>query len=133
MCKAGDIIVINNYEHNGIEIKRHSFVVIVDEADQIQGLDYDFVANVMSSFKNEKQKAWKLSNYPGNFLIEVNERTTNPDNGKEGYIKAEQLYYFNKNKIEFDVIGKVTTEKLNELIEFINSLEIDLEEIIDNL
>lgn len=132
MCKIGDIIVINNYGHEGSIIKKHSFVVIDDESDEIQGLDYDFVANVMSSFKDETQKTRKLK-YPGNFPIEISDRVTHPDNGKEGYIKAEQFYYFNKEKIEFDVIGKITDTKLNQLITFINDLEVEIEEITDNL
>ncbi|EJT6154947.1 hypothetical protein N2W29_003107 [Clostridium perfringens] len=132
MCKAGDIIIINNYNHNGETMKKHSFVVVDDESGEIQGLDYDFVANVMSSFKNEKQKAQKLK-YPGNFPVEVNDTITNPDNGKEGFIKSEQFYYFNKAKIDFMVIGQMTKKKFEELIEFINNLETDIEEIIDNL
>ena len=132
MCKARDSIVIEHYKHAGQSINKHSFVIVDDEADQIRGIDYDFVANVMSSFKDEVQKARKLK-YPGNFPIKVNERITNPDNQKEGYIKSEQFYYFKKDKIEFDVIGEITEEKFAQLIEFINNLEVELEEIIDNL
>lgn len=137
MCKVRDIIIVKNYEHNGKAVNKHSFVVIDDEADQIQGLDYDFVANVMSSFKDEEQKLRKLS-YPGNFPIGLNDRVTNPDNGKEAYIKTEQLYYFNKEKISFTVIGSLNEETYNKLIYFINNLieETDgeiIEEIVDNL
>ena len=133
MCRAGDIIVISNYKHKNIEINKHSFVVLDDEAGEIQGLDYDFVANVMSSFKNQEQKKWKLSKYPQNFKIEISDRITNPDNKKEGYIKADQFYYFSKENIEYQVIGAMTESKFRELIEFINNLEIDFEDIIDNL
>ena len=132
MCKVRDIIVVNQYEHDGEIIDKHSFVIIDNEKDEIQGLSYDFVANVISSFKNAKQKAKKLS-YPSNFPIEINDRVTNPDNGKEGFIKAEQFYYFKKDKINYDVIGEINEDKFNELIEFINNLECDIEEIIDNL
>ncbi|MGL6105751.1 hypothetical protein [Romboutsia sp.] len=132
MCKVGDIIIINNYEDNGMILNKHSFVVLDDENGEIQGLSYDMVCNVMSSFKNEEQKKKKIS-YPGNFPITSNDKQTKPDNGKEGYIKAEQLYYFKKNKIDFQVIGSMNKESLEKLIRFIENLEIDIKEIIDNL
>lgn len=71
MCKVGDIIVVNNY---------------------------DIICNVMSSFKNEEQRRKKLS-YPGNFPITHNDSAVINGNEKDGYIKAEQLYYFNKEKL----------------------------------
>lgn len=40
-CKAGDIIVVNNYMSQGRPIGRHSFVVLSTQRGQIQGLDYD--------------------------------------------------------------------------------------------
>lgn len=132
MCKVGDIIIIDNYKDNGTYINKHSFVVLDDENGEIQGLSYDMVCNVMSSFKNEKQRNKKLR-YPGNFLITSDDKVTNPDNGREGYIKAEQLYYFNKEKIEYQVIGRMNDESLEKLIRFIENLEVDIEEIIDNL
>ena len=48
MCKVGDVIVIDKYiSDDGTVLSRHSFVVIDDNADEIKGLKYDFVANVM--------------------------------------------------------------------------------------
>lgn len=132
MCKVGDIIVIKEYKRSGEDIRKHSFVVINDEGGEIQGLDYDLICNVMSSFKNEKQKAKKLK-YTGNFPISHNDTDTNPDSGKDGYIKAEQFYYFDKEKIDYVVIGNMKEEVFNALIEFIENLKIDLEVIIDNL
>lgn len=132
MCKVGDIIIINNYEDNGRILNKHSFVVLDDEDGEIQGLAYDMVCNVMSSFKDEEQKKRKLK-YPGNFVVTSNDKKTNPDNGKEGYIKAEQLYYFIKEKIDFQVIGSMNKESLEKLIRFIEGLDIDIKEIIDNL
>ena len=132
MCKIGDIIIINNYIDNGINLSRHSFVVLDDEDGKIQGLSYDMVCNVMSSFKDGNHKNRKL-NYPGNFPISSNDTHTNPNNGRDGYIKADQLYYFNKEKIDFQVIGSMNKESLEKLIKFIEELEIDIKEIIDNL
>jgi len=55
MCKIGDIIVIEKYiGEDGKMIHRHSFVVISDKEGYIEGLKYDLVTNVMSSFKNEE-------------------------------------------------------------------------------
>ena len=48
----------------------------------------------MSSFKNAKQNQWKLEYYPANFPIVFDDRFVKNNNGKEGYIKANQLYYF---------------------------------------
>lgn len=132
MCQNGDIIVINNYNHNGKNLNRHSFVVLNDEADQIQGLDYDFICNVLSSFKNEEQRKRKLS-YPGNFPIVSDDFKAIVGNDNNGYIKADQLYYFKKEKIDYLVIGKLTEDMFNLLIEFIEEELEKFEEIIENL
>lgn len=132
MCKARDIIIINSYEDNGNKLNRHSFVVLDDEGGQIRGLSYDMVCNVMSSFKDDKQKLKKLK-YIGNFPITSNDKDTNPNNGKDGYVKAEQLYYFKKDKIDYQVIGTMNEEVFNKLIKFIEELNIEIKEIIDNL
>lgn len=132
MCKVGDIIVIREYKSEGIDLKQHSFVVINDDGGKIGGLDYDLICNVMSSFKNEEQKTRKLK-YPGNFPISHNDTITNPDDGKDGYIKAEQFYYFSKENLDYIVIGNVKEDVFNALIEFINKLEIDIKIIDDNL
>lgn len=120
MCRVGDIILIKNYKHGDKNLSRHSFVVVDDEDGEIHGLEYNFVCNVMSSFKDEKQRKRKLS-YPGNFEVLNRDTITNPNDGKDGFIKAEQLYYFNKNNIEYIVIGRVTEEFLEQLFDFINS------------
>jgi len=35
MCKVGDIILVQNYKDNDIELSRHSFVIISDKAGKI--------------------------------------------------------------------------------------------------
>lgn len=132
MCQIGDIIVVNKYKHEGVEITRHSFVVIDDENGIIQGLSYDFVANMLSSFKSNKQRTKKLS-YPGNFPISHTDTTTTPDNGKDGFVKADQLYYFSKDKIDYNVIGEMKQDKFNDLVDFIRNSNFDFSDIIDNL
>lgn len=136
MCKQGDIIVINEYLDHGSVLPRHSFVVIDDEGGTVQGLSFDFIAQVMSSFKSEEQKKRKLK-YPGNFPITASDKDMNPGaNSKEGYIKAEQFYYFDKSKTKFSVIGKMTDSAFFDLLDFIESLAdkgVSIEQIIDNL
>ena len=60
MCKVGDIIVVRNYLSQGQTIKRHSFVVLSTEHGEIQGMDFDLVCNVMSSFRSEEQGRWDI-------------------------------------------------------------------------
>lgn len=131
MCKVGDIIVVRNYVSQGKTLDKHSFVVLSTDHGKIQGLDYDLVCNVMSSFHSEKQRERKLA-YPGNFEYAANAENIRKGHGKAGYIKAEQFYYFDSSKTDFYVLGNVTQELFNALIEFINQLS-DIEIIIDNL
>lgn len=132
MCQVGDIIVINKYKHEGMDMNRHSFVVIDDENGIIQGLPYDFVANVLSSFKGKAQQKRKLS-YPGNFPISHNDTVTIPDDGKNGFVKADQLYYFSKENIDYNIIGEMKQDKFNELLDFIENSNFELLDIVDNL
>ena len=69
--------------------------------------------NVMSSFKNAKQKQWKLEHYPANSPIVFDDRFVKNNNGKEGYIKADQLYYFRKDIIDYEVIGHLDVDIFN--------------------
>lgn len=131
MCKVGDIIVVKNFVSQGETLTRHSFVVLSTDHGKIQGLDYDLVCNVMSSFHSEEQRKKKLG-YPGNFEYSANEENIRNGHGKAGYIKAEQFYYFDSSKTDFYVLGNVTQELFNALIEFIKQLT-DIEIVIDNL
>ena len=132
MCKIGDIIIVDEYKDNGNTIPSHSFVVVNDENGEIQGLPYDFVANVLSSFKSEEQKNRKLS-YPGNFPITSDDTITSPHNNRNGYVKVDQMYYFTKDKISYKVIGYMKPDIFNILIEFIEESDFDISDIIDNL
>lgn len=132
MCKIGDIILVNHYSHGSSEIDKHSFVVLDTNEGKIRGLEYNLVCNVMSSFKTEDQRKHKLG-YPGNIEILESDKVVKDGNHKDGYIKAEQFYYFDRNELDFVVIGNVTIEFFNSLINFINNLDIPLEHIVDNL
>lgn len=132
MCQIGDIILVQKYKDHGQDLSRHSFVVISDENGEIQGLTYDFIANVLSSFKNDMQRKRKLK-YPGNFPIDSDDTETNPHNNKSGFVKADQLYYFAKDKLSYTVIGTMKPDVFNELMNFIENSDFDFEDIIDNL
>mgnify|MGYP006964808648 CR=1 FL=1 len=138
MCKSGDIIVVQSYKHNPAVLHQHPFIIIDDGNGIIKGLDFNLIAVVMSSVKNEAQKQWKLSQYPGNMGININDKniTDTSYENKNGYVKTEQFYYFNKCTIEYRVVGSVTQQFLDELYDFIEGLAnkgISIERIIDNL
>lgn len=132
MCKRGDIILVDNYVDGEVKISRHSFLVLDDQGGKIEGLSYDFMCNVLSSIKSPKQRERKLS-YPGNFPISHNDTETDPDNGRDGYIKADQLYYFRKDKLSFRCIGSIHEDVLEQLILFIENGSFEVKQIIDNL
>ena len=136
MCKKGDIILIREYKDGENVLSRHSFVVIEDEGGRVCGLNYDLVALVMSSFKDEQQKARKLK-YPGNFEITAaDEQMQSWAHGKDGYIKAEQFYYFDKSRLDFKVIGALTEDAWDALVDFIEALStrgVEIQQILDNL
>ena len=122
MCKLGDIIVINKFkDKQGNIITRHSFVVINDEHGQIEGYDYDFVSSVMGSFHDSKHKKHKLS-IGSNLEIKSNQIIGDNLNNKEGYIRADDLFYFNKKKIKYKVIAHMDSELLDDLVQLIIKL-----------
>ena len=132
MCKVGDIILVDNYKHGDKVLNRHSFVVLNTDKDEIQGLEYDFVCNVMSSFHSEAHKKKKM-NYPGNYRVNPGDVDVRDGNDREGYIKAEQFYYFKRDSIDYTVIGTMDPEFFAELVNFIENLDIDIVHVVDNL
>ena len=122
MCKVGDIIVINEFKNEyGEIVSKHSFVVISDEEDFIKGFKYDFVANMLCSFHGESHKRNKLR-FKQNFTFDGQKISGNDINHKEGFIKADQLYYFNKNNIDYKIIAHIDDKLLNDLIRLIKIL-----------
>lgn len=126
MCKIGDIIVIDKYiGDDGQAVGRHSFVVLSVDKGKIGGIDYDLVANAISSIKNEEHKK-RISKYKGNLIINMdNEYVKNP-NHKEGFIKAMCLVYFKKEKIKYYTLGSLsveTWEALEKLLEELNEMD----------
>lgn len=122
MCKLGDIIVVKEFRNeDGKIIPKHSFVVINDEKDYVEGLKYDFVSNMLCSFHNKKHKKKKLK-HKENLAVKEEFISGKKINSKEGFIKADQLYYFDKNLIEYTVIAHMETELLDKLVKLILTL-----------
>lgn len=123
MCKLGDIIVIKEFKNEyGETIPKHSFVVINDETDFVEGFRYDFVSNMLCSFHNNEHKKQKLK-YIENLPVKEEKISGEKINNKEGFIKADQLYYFDKNKIEYKVLAHMDPELLDELVQLILQLQ----------
>jgi len=119
MCKLGDIIVVKEFkDRKGILVPKHSFVVINDEPDFIEGYAYDFVSNVMCSFHSDEQKSHKLK-IESNLEITPEHVEGSSLNEKSGYIRADELFYFKKDKIEYKVIARIDDELLDELVKLI--------------
>ena len=117
MCKLGDIIVVDNYiGEDGVKIGKHSFVVINDKPDFIEGLKYDLVTNVMSSFKSEEHKNKKLRFMENVEIVSNHIISDKSYNQKSGFIKADQLIYFDKSKTNYYVLGHISDELLDELM-----------------
>jgi len=123
MCKAGDIIVVDKYiGEDGKDIGKHSFIVVDDNADIIKGIPYTFVTNVISSFKNEKHRERKLNFRENLEIIEFEKNGRKRKLKKDSYIKADQLIYFNKSKINYYVLGKISDELFDKLVLLIMTL-----------
>lgn len=123
MCKPGDIIVIKKYTlENGLQLSRHSFVVLSTETGEIKGMEFDLVTSVMSSFNDEKHKTKKLK-YEENFHVTVDDYDSIQGNDKDGYIKADQLFYFEKEKIDYINIGAMDAEVFRKLLKLIEELD----------
>ncbi len=136
MCKLGDIIVVNKYvAENGEKIGRHSFIVIDDNADSIQGIEYTHVTTVISSFKDEEQRKSKLKHKGNLEIVEFEKNGNTKEFKKPSYIKADKLFYFNKNKLDYYVFGRISDELLDELVKLIILLEKEnkLTLVTDNL
>ena len=83
---------------------------------------YDFISNMLCSFHNEEHKKKKLQ-YKQNLEIKEEKIFGEKINNKEGYIKANQLYFFDKSKIEYKVIAHLDSELLDELVQLILELQ----------
>lgn len=125
MCRVGDIIVVKEFkDRNGTVVPKHSFVVISDEAGVIESYSYDFISNIMCSFHSENHKKRKLK-IKSNLEIVPNKIKGRNVNNKSGYIRADDLFYFKKDKIDYKVIGRLSDDMLDKLIKLIIKLNVE--------
>ena len=116
MCRPGDIIVVNNFKDElGSYVDKHSFIVI-DNKKYI-------TSNMMCSFKDIYQKQKKLKYY-GNYDIDSNYINGNSINTKDGYIKIDKLYYFDKDKTNYKVIAHIDIRLLSKIYKYMLGLSI---------
>ena len=116
MCRPGDIIVVNNFKDElGSYVDKHSFIVI-DNKKYI-------TSNMMCSFKDIYQKQKKLKYY-GNYEIDSNYINGNSINTKDGYIKIDKLYYFDKDKTNYKVIAHIDIRLLSKIYKYMLGLSI---------
>ena len=135
MCRVGDIIVVKEFkDRNGTVVPKHSFVVISDEAGIIESYSYDFISNIMCSFHSENHKKRKLK-IKSNLEIVPNKIKGRNVNNKSGYIRADDLFYFKKDKIDYKVIGRLSDDMLDKLIKLIIKLNVEnkTKDLINNL
>ena len=98
--------------------------MIDDNPGMIKGLNYNLVTNVMSSFQDKHQRTKKL-HYKENLEICSDDIISDIKNSKSGYIKADQLYYFDKKKLDYYVFAKVESHLLDELIKLVIELSVE--------
>lgn len=135
MCKIGDIIAVPNFVGDGNNlVGTHYFIVVNDNNGKIEGLDFNVVGTVMSSFKSEEHKKKKLK-YEENIEITEKEGKINNRDLRDGYIKADQLHYFNKKKTNYFVVGQVDGDVLIRLLQRMQYLDTkgNLKQNIENI
>lgn len=123
MCKIGDIIGVKNFiGQDNQNIGFHYFIVVSEEKGKILGLDFDIVGTVMSSFKNNDQRNKKIR-YKENLEIMESDFDLSGRPKKSGFVKADQLFYFNKKKSNYYVVGQVDGDVLLKLLDRIGYLD----------
>lgn len=122
MCKLGDIIVVKEYiGDDGERIGKHSFIVVDDNNGMIKGLDYSMVTSVISSFKNKRHRKYKLK-FDENIEVKNEALDGQKELKKPSYVKADKLFYFNKNNLDYYVFARVSDDFLDELLKVILQL-----------
>ena len=117
MCKVGDIIIIEKFKNEtGEDVARHPFIVISTKNGIIESMSFDMIGVLMSSIKNEEHRKKKLS-------YDVNIELKKEAGAKvDSYIKGNQLYCFQQDKIDYFKVGCVDIDVFLELREEIKKL-----------
>lgn len=136
MCKIGDILLIYNPK-NKRPIGMHPFIVLDDTAGKISGVySYDFIGLLISSADTEEKKE-KLKSFEGNLLLVSDDKIMDDSskaNDRESYVKADQFFYFDKERIKYIKIGSLLPDIFNLIVEFIQELAqkgIEFQQILD--
>lgn len=136
MCKIGDILLIYNAKDR-TPIGRHPFIVLDDKADVVRGIyAYDFIGLLISS-ANTQEKKERLAKYDGNFPLVEDDKIVDSarmTDNRFSYVKADQFFYFDKNRIKYIQIGvlnKDIHELIAEFIEELNERGIEFKQILD--
>lgn len=136
MCTIGDIIKIEKYiGDDGVEVGRHSFVVLSEDKDVIKGLDFDLVGTPMSSIKDEKQRE-KVKKDHKLMIIRTNDQNGMPaSNYEESFIKTHLMYYFKRKNIKYQVLGSLNVPTFMELQQKLEELDKsgDIDQVLNNL
>lgn len=136
MCKIGDILLIYNATRNKRPVGAHPFIVLDDRNGIVKGMySYDFIGLLMSSADTE-EKRQKLHKYDGNFPISQDDKICDNENYNNlpAYAKAEQFYYFSKDKIHYMHIARLEPDIYEIILEFIDELNangMQFEQILD--
>ena len=132
MCKVGDIIKVEKYiGDDGQEVGRHTFVVISEDEDVIEGYNFDFVGCPMSSIKSEAQRQ-KVEADERLMIIKTNDQNGMPASKyEESFLKTHLFYFFKKEKIQYQVIGALNIDTYMTLLKQLESL--DEKELIENV
>lgn len=124
MCKIGDILLVYNAKNKKM-IGMHPFIVLDDESGVVCGVyAYDFIGLLLTS-ANTPEKREKLSKYDGNFPITQDDKIINNNkltDSRFAYAKADQFFYFDKNRIKYIQIGSLNKDIYELIIEFIEEL-----------
>lgn len=136
MCQIGDLIMIEKYiGDDGVEVGRHTFVVLSEDANVIKGLSFDLVGTPMSSIKNKKQRE-KIERNHKLMIIKTNDQNGMPASKyEESFIKAHLMYYFKKDKLKYKNLGSLNVETYMELQSKLQELDEsdEIEQVITNL
>lgn len=124
MCKIGDILLIFNAK-NRKPVGMHPFIVLDDTNGKVSGIySYDFVGLLLTSADTEEKKE-RLGKIEGNFPISKNDKILNDGreaDNRDGYVEADQFFYFDKEKIKYIHIGSIEPDIYNLIVEFIEEI-----------
>ena len=119
MCKIGEIIGVPTfYGETNILCDFHYFIVVGEDRGEIEGLDFTKVGSMMCSLdgKSKEYKERKLK-HKENIPIEATDFSLGKRRKKSGFIKSDQLHYFNKKKTNYFSVGIAKKEILDKLFD----------------